>query len=143
MLRAAVERTFEIIGEAMTQLAKVDKAVAAQISEYQRIISFRNVLIHEYADVDDKLVWDSIAALPAIAPQFPVNRRRTYSQRRRDALLILSGFLQRVNLVSLILGQLVIRSHKRLRRKWRLKWPGEIYQLAVSMPATQASALTR
>ncbi len=60
MLRAAVERKFEIIGEAMTKLAKVDKAVAAQISDYQRIISFRNVLIHEYADVDDKLVWDVV-----------------------------------------------------------------------------------
>lgn len=60
MLRAAVERKFEIIGEAMTQLAKVDKSVATQITEYQRIISFRNILIHEYADVDDKLVWDVV-----------------------------------------------------------------------------------
>ena len=60
MLRAAVERKFEIIGEAMTQLAKLDKAVTAQITEYQRIISFRNVLIHEYADVDDRLVWDVV-----------------------------------------------------------------------------------
>ena len=39
-------------------------------------------------------------------------------------------------------GQLVIRSHKRLRRELRLKWPGEIYQLAFSMPATQKIALT-
>ena len=60
MLRAAVEREFEIIGEAMTQLAKVDEAVADGISEYQRIIAFRNVLIHEYADVDDRLVWDVV-----------------------------------------------------------------------------------
>ena len=60
MLRAAVEREFEIIGEAMTQLARVDKAVATRISEYQRIIAFRNVLIHEYADVDDRLVWGVI-----------------------------------------------------------------------------------
>ena len=60
MLRAAVEREFEIIGEAMTQLARVDKAVAARISEYQRIVAFRNVLIHEYADVDDRLVWGVI-----------------------------------------------------------------------------------
>ena len=57
MLRAAVEREFEIIGEAMTQLARVDEAVAARISQYKRIIAFRNVLIHEYADVDDRLVW--------------------------------------------------------------------------------------
>ena len=60
MLRAAVEREFEIIGEAMTQLARVDKAVAARISEYKRIIAFRNVLIHEYADVDNQLVWGVI-----------------------------------------------------------------------------------
>ena len=60
MLRAAVERKFEIIGEAMTKLAKIDKTVAAQISKYQRIISFRNILIHEYADVDDRVVWDVV-----------------------------------------------------------------------------------
>ena len=50
MLRAAVEREFEIIGEAMTKLARVDEAVIARISEFKRIIAFRNVLIHEYAD---------------------------------------------------------------------------------------------
>ena len=46
MLRAAVEREFEIIGEAMTKLARVDEAVIARISEFKRIIAFRNVLIH-------------------------------------------------------------------------------------------------
>ena len=60
MLRAAVEREFEVIGEAMTQLARVDEVVAARISGYQRIIAFRNVLIHRYADVDDRLVWDVV-----------------------------------------------------------------------------------
>lgn len=60
MLRSAVERQFEIIGEAMTNLAKFDEAAAIQITHYQRIIAFRNVLIHGYADVDDRLVWDVI-----------------------------------------------------------------------------------
>ena len=60
MLRAAVEREFEIIGEAMTKLARTDKAVVARISDYKRKIAFRNVLIHEYADVDDRLVWDVV-----------------------------------------------------------------------------------
>ena len=58
MLRAAVERQFEIIGEAMTNLARLDETVACRITHHQRIISFRNVLIHRYADVDDRLVWD-------------------------------------------------------------------------------------
>ena len=52
MLRAGVERWFEIIGEAMAQLARVDEPTAA------RIIAFRNVLIHGYAEVDHRLVWD-------------------------------------------------------------------------------------
>ena len=33
---------------------------ARRISHYQRIIAFRNVLIHGYADVDDRLVWNVI-----------------------------------------------------------------------------------
>ena len=60
MLRSAVERQFEIIGEAMTKLAKADAPMADQISQYQRIIAFRNVLNHGYADVDDRLVWDVV-----------------------------------------------------------------------------------
>lgn len=60
MLRAAVEREFEIIGEALTQLAKLDSALVSNISEYRRIIAFRNILIHGYADVDDRLVWGVI-----------------------------------------------------------------------------------
>ena len=70
MLRAAVEREFEIIGEAMTQLARVDEAVAARISQYKRIIAFRNVLIHEYVDVDDRLVWGVVETnLPTLIPE--------------------------------------------------------------------------
>ena len=60
MLRAAVERQFEIIGEAMVQLARIDEQVADRISNYRRIIAFRNILIHGYADLDDRLVWDVI-----------------------------------------------------------------------------------
>ena len=56
MLRSAVERQFEVVGEAMTKLARTDEPVADQISDYRRFIAFRNVLIHGYADVDDRLV---------------------------------------------------------------------------------------
>jgi uncharacterized protein with HEPN domain len=60
MMRAAVERQFEIIGEALSLIAKRDKSLVAHISEYQRIISFRNILIHGYARVDDRLVWSVV-----------------------------------------------------------------------------------
>jgi uncharacterized protein with HEPN domain len=60
MLRAAVEREFEIMGEALAQLARLDEEIAGQITAYRRIIAFRNILIHGYADVDDRLVWDVV-----------------------------------------------------------------------------------
>jgi len=68
MRRAAVERQFEIIGEAVAQLARVDAHVAERISGYQRITAFRNLLIHGYDDVDDRLVWNVVeSSLPTLA----------------------------------------------------------------------------
>nr|WP_131767275.1 HepT-like ribonuclease domain-containing protein [Candidatus Protofrankia californiensis] len=57
MLRAAVEREFEIIGEALNQLSRVAPEIASAIPELPRIVAFRNILIHGYATVDDALVW--------------------------------------------------------------------------------------
>ena len=57
MLRAAVERQFEIIGEALRRLVAEDPVTGARISEHARIIAFRNILAHGYADIDDRIVW--------------------------------------------------------------------------------------
>ena len=57
MVRSAVERQFEIIGEAMTQLSKLDAALARRISGHRDVIAFRNILIHGYASVNHRLVW--------------------------------------------------------------------------------------
>ncbi len=62
LLRAAVERQFEIIGEAFTQLRRVDPEVAEAIPAISRIVAFRNVLIHGYASVDHRLVWGVVEA---------------------------------------------------------------------------------
>ncbi len=67
MLRAAVERQFEIVGEALAQLAKIDPTTVTRVRKYRRIIAFRNFLIHGYADVDNLLVWDIVQGmLPAL-----------------------------------------------------------------------------
>lgn len=67
MLRAAVERKFEVIGEALAQLAKLDQRLASRLGDYRRIIAFRNILIHGYAEVDDRLVWDIVESrLPTL-----------------------------------------------------------------------------
>ncbi|MBK7898523.1 MAG: DUF86 domain-containing protein [Azonexus sp.] len=57
MLRSAVERQFEIIGEAINQLSRVAPELAARIPDARRIVDFRNVLAHGYATVDGRVVW--------------------------------------------------------------------------------------
>ena len=70
LLHSGVERQFEIIGEALNRLVKVEPDVANQIHHYRRVISFRNVLIHGYDVVEDAVVWDVIIDdLPALHNQ--------------------------------------------------------------------------
>ena len=57
MLRSAVERQFEIVGEALNKLSKVDLQTAAQIPDLRRVVAFRNILAHGYAVVDDEIIW--------------------------------------------------------------------------------------
>ena len=79
MLRSAVERQLEIVGEALAQLARTDPAVAARISEYRRIIAFRNILIHGYADLDHRIIWN------VLEMKLPVARREAEALLRAEA----------------------------------------------------------
>ena len=58
MAQAAVERKFEVIGEALNQLSKLDAAMAARIPDLSQIVAFRNQLIHGYATVNVGTVWN-------------------------------------------------------------------------------------
>ena len=57
VIHSAVERKFQIIGEALNQLSRADAALAASIPDLPRIVAFRNVLIHGYAVVEHPRVW--------------------------------------------------------------------------------------
>jgi uncharacterized protein with HEPN domain len=70
LLRQAVERNFEIIGEAVGRLTRIDPEIAARIGDHPQIIAFRNVLIHGYDLIDDAQVWRVITSdLPRLEQQ--------------------------------------------------------------------------
>ena len=60
MLRSAVERQFEIIGEALNQAVKLDATLKTRIRNTRHIINFRNILIHGYDSVDEAIVWQAV-----------------------------------------------------------------------------------
>jgi uncharacterized protein with HEPN domain len=59
-LRLIVERSFEIIGEALRQAVEVQPSLDARITKLRRIIDFRNTLIHAYHMIDPAIVWDIV-----------------------------------------------------------------------------------
>jgi len=58
MLRRAIEREFEIIGEAMNRIHKLIPDIS--ISAKHHIIGMRNRVIHGYDKIDDEIVWGTI-----------------------------------------------------------------------------------
>jgi len=58
MLRRAVEREFEIIGEALNRIDKIDSEI--NITSKRQIISMRNRVIHGYDKIDDEIIWGTI-----------------------------------------------------------------------------------
>jgi uncharacterized protein with HEPN domain len=46
-----------VIGEAVFQLRKIDSALAVRISESERIIRFRHILVHDYDNIHRDTVW--------------------------------------------------------------------------------------
>ena len=60
MLCAAVERKFEIIGEALSQAQRLYPGLRRLIDDSAQIITFRNRVIHGYSSLDDSLVWSIV-----------------------------------------------------------------------------------
>jgi uncharacterized protein with HEPN domain len=60
MLQAAVERKFEILGEALKKAAEVDASIEQLIPELRQIVATRNRIIHVYDAVDHLLLWDVV-----------------------------------------------------------------------------------
>jgi uncharacterized protein with HEPN domain len=60
LVRSAVERQFEIIGEALGKAMTMEPALELRSPEWRKIVGLRNRLIHGYDSVDDEIIWDII-----------------------------------------------------------------------------------
>jgi uncharacterized protein with HEPN domain len=60
MLRFAIERQLEIIGEAANHISEIARLDNPEV-EWRKVIAFRNFIVHEYFGVDLELVWDIVA----------------------------------------------------------------------------------
>jgi uncharacterized protein with HEPN domain len=60
LIQSAVERKFEIIGEALKRAQEADTSVLDVISDLRRIVGTRNRIIHVYETVDQLILWDAI-----------------------------------------------------------------------------------
>lgn len=57
LVRSAVERQLEILGEALNRIRRSDPEAATVIPEIDRIVGMRNILAHQYGVVDPAIVW--------------------------------------------------------------------------------------
>lgn len=60
LVKSAVERRFINIGESLSRIRQTDSNIFGKIVNAQRIIGFRNVLVHGYESISDRLVWGII-----------------------------------------------------------------------------------
>ena len=68
MLRMALTRCLEILGEAAAKVTPATRAHLPSIP-FGQIVSMRNRLIHAYFDVDLDIVWTTVSEdLPALIP---------------------------------------------------------------------------
>ena len=69
-LRYAIERNLITIGEAMVQIRDHDLETLVRIPHYREAIGLRNVVVHDYRQVDDTQIWGIIIEfLPELAEE--------------------------------------------------------------------------
>ena len=69
MLRLALTRAVEIIGEAAAQVTEAARRELPDVP-WAQIVGMRNRLVHAYFDINADILWDTVqVALPALVAQ--------------------------------------------------------------------------
>jgi uncharacterized protein with HEPN domain len=76
--RSAIERQLMNAGEAASQLRQRHRPIASRLADIDRIVAFRNILVHGYFALRNDVVWDII--------QIEVPRLRADAEDALEAL---------------------------------------------------------
>jgi uncharacterized protein with HEPN domain len=69
MLRMALTRTVEIVGEAAAQVSAAGRQELPDVP-WAQIVGMRNRLVHAYFDINRNILWDTVQlALPQLLKQ--------------------------------------------------------------------------
>ncbi len=55
--QSAVERQFEILGEALVRVRDLERPIYYRIPDAEKIVGLRNIIIHGYDAVDASILW--------------------------------------------------------------------------------------
>lgn len=70
ILKKAIERNLEIIGEAVNRIVKRDNTFLGTLPESRSIIGLRNIIIHAYDGISDEMIWSVVNQhLPVLLKQ--------------------------------------------------------------------------
>ena len=58
--RSAIERKFEIIGEALKNAENVDRKTKLPIRNIKKIKDTRNIIVHDYDGINYRIIWNVI-----------------------------------------------------------------------------------
>jgi uncharacterized protein with HEPN domain len=71
LLKRAIERELEIIGEAAGRILKIDSMFP--IEDARKIVDLRNWVIHGYDQIDDVIIWSIVSKqLPILKNQVEI-----------------------------------------------------------------------
>ena len=84
LIRHAVERSIEIVGEAARRISKKFRDEHLEIP-WRAVMATRNILVHDYDDVDNDIVWRIvtdhipvlISQLRPLIPPYPKSQQPT------------------------------------------------------------------
>lgn len=60
LLRSAIERQLEILGEALNRLRRDDPEAAVRVPDLDKVVGMRNVIVHAYGEIDYEIVWSAV-----------------------------------------------------------------------------------